>query len=209
MLAFLESLSRDGTKLAFCAVRAGKWELWQRSLTDGREEPVIADDDQRIYPQWSSDGRRLVYTRSKASGSELTATSQILMWSAETRTEEPVTGIIDLLAIVYDLSPDDKELLVSRASGQEHTGAGNRRSEVWRFSLGSAPHAETSARKLISDPAYNIWQPPDTFDMVRSNRFLVIDNATGDIICGTISLGRSKAETRNGCPAGVPFSGSK
>jgi dipeptidyl aminopeptidase/acylaminoacyl peptidase len=127
MLAFLESLSRDGTKLAFCAVRAGKWELWQRSLTDGREEPVIADDDQRIYPQWSSDGRRLVYTRSKASGSELTATSQILMWSAETRTEEPVTGIIDLLAIVYDLSPDDKELLVSRASGQEHTGAGNRR----------------------------------------------------------------------------------
>jgi Tol biopolymer transport system component/DNA-binding winged helix-turn-helix (wHTH) protein len=159
MLAFLESLSRDGTKLAFCAVRAGKWELWQRSLTDGREEPVIADDNQLIYPQWSSDGRRLVYTRSKASGSELTATSQILMWSAETRTEEPVTGIIDLLAIVYDLSPDDKELLVSRASGQEHTGAGNRRSEVWRMSLGSAPHAETSARKLISDPAYNIWQP--------------------------------------------------
>jgi Tol biopolymer transport system component/DNA-binding winged helix-turn-helix (wHTH) protein len=159
MLAFEESLSRDGTKLAFCAVRAGKWELWQRSLTDGREEPLIADDDQLTYPQWSSDGRRLVYTRSKASGSAITATSQILMWSAETRTEEPVTGTMDLGAIVYDLSPDDKELLVSRNSGQEHTGAGNRRSEVWRLSLGSAPHAETSARKLISDPAYHIWQP--------------------------------------------------
>ena len=154
-----KGLSRDGTKLAFCAVRAGKWELWERSLTDRREEPVIADDDQRRYPQWSSDGRHLVYTRSKASGSAITATSQILMWSAETRTEEPVTGIMDHGALVYDLSPDDKELLVSRASGQEHTGAGNRRSEVWRMSLGSAPHAETSARKLISDAAYDIWQP--------------------------------------------------
>src|SRR4029453_11089052 len=118
MLAFEESLSRDGTKLAFCAVRAGKWELWQRSLTDGREEPVIADDDQLTYPQGSSDGKRLVYARSKASGSEITATSQILMWSAETRTQEPVTGTMDLGAAVYDLSPDDKEILVLRNSRQ-------------------------------------------------------------------------------------------
>jgi len=51
--------------------------------------------------------------------------------------------------------------------------------------------------------------PPDTFDIVSSNRFFVIDNATGDIISGTINLGRSKAETRKGCPAGLPFSGSK
>jgi hypothetical protein len=51
--------------------------------------------------------------------------------------------------------------------------------------------------------------PPDTFDIVSSNRFFVIDNATGDIISGTINLGRSKAETRNGSPAGLPFSGSK
>jgi Tol biopolymer transport system component/DNA-binding winged helix-turn-helix (wHTH) protein len=147
MTAFGESLSRDGTKLAFCAVRAGKWELWERSLTDRREEPVIADDDPRIYPQWSSDGRHLLYTRLRA------FSEQILMWSAETRTEEPVTGTMDHAALVYDLSPDDKELLVSQDSGQ------NYREEVWRMSLGSAPHAETSARKLISDAAYDIWQP--------------------------------------------------
>ena len=51
--------------------------------------------------------------------------------------------------------------------------------------------------------------PPDTFDIVSSNRLFVIDNATSDIVCGTIRLGRSKAETRNGSPAGLPFSGSK
>ena len=173
MMAFEESLSRDGTKLAFCAVRAGKWELWERSLTDRREEPVIADDDQRRNPQWSSDGRHLVYAKSKASGSW--ATSQILMWSAETRTEEPVTGTMDLGALVYDLSPDDKELLVSRNSGQEHTGAGNRRSEVWRMSLGSAPHAETSARKLISDAAYDIWRP----HFSPNGRWIVFEAAAG------------------------------
>jgi Tol biopolymer transport system component/DNA-binding winged helix-turn-helix (wHTH) protein len=175
MMAFEESLSRDGTKLAFCAVRAGKWELWERSLTDRREEPVIADDDQRSCPQWSSDGRHLVYARSKASGSAMTGTSQILMWSAETRTEEPVTGIMDHGALVYDLSPDDKELLVSRNSGQEHTGFGNRRSEVWRMSLGSAPHAETSARKLISDAAYDIWQP----HFSPNGRWIVFEAAAG------------------------------
>ena len=175
MMAFEESLSRDGTKLAFCAVRAGKWELWERSLTDRREEPVIADDDQRRNPQWSSDGRHLVYSRSKASRSAVTATSQILMWSAETRTEEPVTGTMDHGALVYDLSPDDKELLVSRNSGQEHTGAGSRRSEVWRMSLGSAPHAETSARKLISDAAYDIWQP----HFSPNGRWIVFEAADG------------------------------
>ena len=42
--AWRPSLSRDGKKLAFCSVRAGKWEVWEKSLSDGREAPIVADD---------------------------------------------------------------------------------------------------------------------------------------------------------------------
>jgi hypothetical protein len=37
-------------------MRAGKWELWEKSLIDGREAPVISDDHVRDFPQWSPDG---------------------------------------------------------------------------------------------------------------------------------------------------------
>ena len=43
--AWGHSLTRDGKKLAFNAMRAGKWELWEKSLVDGREAPIAVDDD--------------------------------------------------------------------------------------------------------------------------------------------------------------------
>jgi len=41
--AYGQSLSRDGDKMVFEADRAGRKELWEKSLVDGREAPVIAD----------------------------------------------------------------------------------------------------------------------------------------------------------------------
>ena len=59
-------LSRDGRKLVFAASRAGKEELWEKSLDDGRETLLRpADDLTRYSPRWSRDGLRLAYRRDR------------------------------------------------------------------------------------------------------------------------------------------------
>jgi hypothetical protein len=52
---------------------------------------------------------------------------------------------------IYDWSLDGKWLLVSKAGGDA-------REEIWMLPLASAPHAETSGRKIASDPKYDLWQ---------------------------------------------------
>jgi hypothetical protein len=48
--AWMPSLSRDGKKLIFRGIRVGKWNVWETSLSDGHEAPIIADDYQRESP---------------------------------------------------------------------------------------------------------------------------------------------------------------
>ena len=43
-----QGLTRDGNKLAFSGNRAGKLDLWEKSLMDGREAPIVADDYDRL-----------------------------------------------------------------------------------------------------------------------------------------------------------------
>src|SRR5262249_4740646 len=67
-------VTRDGRQLAFIirqaekeelpTRRATKSELWKKSLTDGKETLLMpADDSFRMFPNWSSDGSRLIYVR--------------------------------------------------------------------------------------------------------------------------------------------------
>jgi sugar lactone lactonase YvrE len=49
--ALVPNLSRDGNHVAFSASRAGTWDLWEKSLVDGREPPIIADEYVRVPPQ--------------------------------------------------------------------------------------------------------------------------------------------------------------
>ena len=102
MEAWRQNLSRDGKKLAFCAKRAGKWELWEKSLVDGREAPIVADDYHRNFPVWSPDGTRLSYVREKYGAVE----PQFMVWSGQNRNEEPLTASSTAGKIVYDWSAD-------------------------------------------------------------------------------------------------------
>ncbi|MGA9811985.1 MAG: winged helix-turn-helix domain-containing protein [Terriglobales bacterium] len=148
--AFGQSLSRDGQNMVFVGDRAGREELWEKSLEDGRVSPVITDDYGRSFAQWSPDGARLAYHRSNPGTGE----GQFMAWSVEKRIEEPLTASSDKWKSggVWDWSMDGKELLVSRV------GIETRRAEVWVVPLAAAPHADTAARKIISDPAYNVYQ---------------------------------------------------
>ena len=146
--AWRPSLSRDGKKLAFVAVgERGKWNVWETSLSDGHEAPVIADDHERDMPQWSPDGTRLAYTRVDSSK----GTHQVMLWSSQTRNEEPLTESTRSYPVVYDWSSDGKWLLMT-----EGNAAG--RAEIWLLPVAARPDAERAARRIVSDPAYDLYE---------------------------------------------------
>jgi len=147
--AFEHSLSRDGKKLAFRGVRGGRERgVWEKSLVDGHEAPVVSDDNERQYPQWSPDGTTLAYTCWWRP-----TLGQLMLWHSNNRTEEPLTAPTTTAGlIVYDWSPNSKQLLVSKESSETH------RQELWVYPVAGAPHAENVARRLTSDLAYDLWQ---------------------------------------------------
>jgi Tol biopolymer transport system component/DNA-binding winged helix-turn-helix (wHTH) protein len=54
----------DGSKVAYHTVRAGRNELWERSVTEGRERLLLSSADWRFAkPVWSPDGARLAFSR--------------------------------------------------------------------------------------------------------------------------------------------------
>jgi Tol biopolymer transport system component/DNA-binding winged helix-turn-helix (wHTH) protein len=138
------SLSRDGKHLAFSVSRAGTLDLWEKSLVDGSEVPIIADEHSRVLGQWSPHGMQLVYTRQKSS--EATP-YQIMVWSKQTHSEEPLTTLSEIQRFPSDWSVDGASLLMLQGT------------EVWLLPVAAAPHAETAARKIISDAKYVLYQP--------------------------------------------------
>jgi dipeptidyl aminopeptidase/acylaminoacyl peptidase len=147
MEAWQENLSRDGEKLVFSGKRAGKWAVWGKSLlVDGREAPILADDYTRESPLWSPDGRRLAYARVES------GKSRPVVWSSESHDEEPLTALSTAPKWVYDWSPDGRGLLVSQATNDTQPMA------VWLLTVADAPRADVSARKVISDPVYDLFQ---------------------------------------------------
>jgi len=147
------TLSRDGTKVAYHAIHGESYglsfgdvrnEVWVKSLVDGRETPVIADDYSRWFPQWSPDGMQLAYERRNRRTNE----KQLMVWSSHSHEEEPLTTLGSTLG-VWDWSPDGKWLLA----------AGPQAEAIWLVPVASAPHAETAAQKVTSsDGAYMLYQ---------------------------------------------------
>ena len=149
--AWRPSLSRDGKKLAFRTRREGKWNVWETSLSDGHEAPIIADDYERDCPQWSPDSTLLAYSRVSK------GINQVMLWSSQSRNEEPLTESSQWQRGVFDWSPDGKWLLMS-----EHYGSG--RNEIWLLPVTARPHAERASRRIVSDPAYDVYEPHFSLD---------------------------------------------
>jgi Tol biopolymer transport system component/DNA-binding winged helix-turn-helix (wHTH) protein len=176
MEAWQPNLSRDGKKLAFVAQRTGKWELWEKSFVDGREVPIAADDYFRYTPTWSPDGTHLAYGRLKSAG---TRARQLLVWSAESRDEQALTAPNDLAMYVYDWSSDGKKILgaqeASSTSGVSPSQNAREAGEIWLWPAEPFSSSKPSARKIISDPEYDLYQAhfsPDgqwiVFEAIRS-----------------------------------------
>jgi Tol biopolymer transport system component/DNA-binding winged helix-turn-helix (wHTH) protein len=115
--AWQGSLTRDGQKLAIASRRAGKWEIWQKSLVDGSETPIAADDSYlRNEPQWSPDGKQLAYMRQDTSALK----DQAVIWDSATREERAVTDWRGPVLLVFDWSADGRWLLASVENPATH-----------------------------------------------------------------------------------------
>ena len=145
------NLSPDGTKVAYC-VHNGEGsgpgfldirnELWLKSLVDGSDAPVISDSYSRWFPHWSPDGMQLIYQRRKPGTNE----AQLMLWSIQSHEEEPLTGLSNFGGVIYDWSPDGEWLL-----GHEPHG-------ILLLPAPSAPNEDAAARKIVSNPAYQLYQ---------------------------------------------------
>ena len=148
--AFGPSLSRDGHKLAFTVHEGGRWQIWEKSLSGGREFPLITGDFDPDFPQWSPDGKKILHRRLRIRAGE--PEGQLVVWSEEARTEEPLTTWTTWWGAPYDWSSDGQSVLVSSWKGN---GVAN----LAQLPLDAAPHAETAARTIASKPGYGLWQP--------------------------------------------------
>ena len=102
---------------------------------------------------------QLVYQRRKPGTSE----AQLMLWSSQSREEQPLKGLSNYLGVVYDWSPDRKWLLGAEPHG------------ILLLSAPSASHAETAARNVVSNPAYQIYQQ----HMSSDGRWIVFNAVAG------------------------------
>jgi Tol biopolymer transport system component/DNA-binding winged helix-turn-helix (wHTH) protein len=146
--AYEPSLSPDGKKLAYAVLRGGRWEIWGKLLPDGQESPLITGDYDFEFPQWSRDGKQLVYRRIRTLSGPPEV--QFVLWSEQTRTEEQLTH--DRWGAPYDWWLDDGSVLVSSFNPRDGSA------EVQRLWLGKAPGSEEFAQTIASQPGSSLWQ---------------------------------------------------
>jgi Tol biopolymer transport system component len=163
-------LSADGAKVVYLVPHGEtsgfsgdvRNELWLKSLVDGREAPLISDDYSRWLALWSPDGTQLAYERRKLRTNE----RQLMVWSGQSRDEEPLTTVSNSGRGISDWSRDGKWLLVTQATPQAN--------EIWLLPLASAPHAERKAQKIVSDSTHLLFQPRSS----PNGRWIVFDAVT-------------------------------
>jgi len=69
---------------------------------------------------------------------------QLMSWSSQTHEEEPLSGVP--MTLIYDWSADGKWL-------------SNADNGIWLIPFPIAPQAQTTAKKVTSNPGYPLYQP--------------------------------------------------
>jgi Tol biopolymer transport system component/DNA-binding winged helix-turn-helix (wHTH) protein len=156
------NLSQDGTKIAYYVPHGESYgpgfvdvqnDVWVKSLVDGSEIPIPADGFSRWTPLWSPDGTQLIYDRRNLR----TNVRQLMLWSSQTHQEEPLTGVAKTL--IYDWSRDGKWLSYADRDG------------ILLISFPIAPNAQTTVKKVTSNPGYELYQA----HLSPDNRWIVFE----------------------------------
>jgi Tol biopolymer transport system component len=140
----------DGSKVAYRTVRAGRNELWERSITAGETRLLLSSPDWRlIKPRWSPDGGQLAFSRCALRGNALAVA---VLDTASGGDERLLTKPSDVEMQAFDWSSDGRALL----------GA-CRFTESDRYStclvpVSSASHTTgANVRVIASDPKRNLF----------------------------------------------------
>jgi Tol biopolymer transport system component/DNA-binding winged helix-turn-helix (wHTH) protein len=145
-------LSPDGRKVAFVTRRAGKWEFWEKSLKDGSETLLAADELHRAQPHWSHDGSRLIYNRSRQLNPEGSRhESGLALMPSGGGAEQTLTTPSVANISVWDWSLDGKWIL---GGSDQQPG----RHAICIFPIAAAPQAEKQMRMVTSHPEMNLYQ---------------------------------------------------
>jgi Tol biopolymer transport system component len=145
-------ISPNGQTLLYTAQRAGKWELWEKSLRDGTETS-LSSNGSRMRLRWSPDGSRLAYTQIRVDSHDKAKFARgIVVLSGDGREEQVITTPSFDGASVWDWSADGKSIL----GGCPGSKPGRR--SLCLFPVAAAPHAETEMQVVTSNSEANVYQ---------------------------------------------------
>jgi Tol biopolymer transport system component len=136
----------DGSKVAYRAVRAGRNEIWERSLSGGRERLLLSSPDGILArPRWSPDGTTLAVLRCTAKGS-----TPVLVLMKADGGERTLTRPEDVEMLPSDWTKSGDSIL-----GSCRFGKSDRYSTCLLPVAGSADRSTT--RVITSDPRRNLF----------------------------------------------------
>src|SRR6185312_41138 len=97
------------------------------------------------------DGKRAAYARVKdLKGNDPDGESQLVVWSSDNRTEDPVEAGGSPHSTVFDWSPDGKSVLLTRYNTPSDS--------IWQIFVDPPLPGKSSAREIISDPNFQLYQ---------------------------------------------------
>jgi Tol biopolymer transport system component/DNA-binding winged helix-turn-helix (wHTH) protein len=139
----------DGSKIAYRTVRAGRNELWERSIVEGQERLVLSSTNWRFAkPLWSPDGARLAFSRCAAQDHTLA----VAVLNADGSNQRVLTlpGHVQMQA--SDWSKDGRAILGACRFSQSE------RYSACLVPVSSVNEAgDRSVRVIASDPKRNLY----------------------------------------------------
>jgi len=136
----------DGSKVAYYAVRAGRSELWERSITDGHDRLLLSSLDWRFAsPRWSPDGAKLAFSRSAARNRSVA----VAVLNADSGAERVLTKP-DVEMGVSDWSKDGQAILGACRFNKSD------RYSTCLIPLDDEAHA-SDVKVIASDPTRNLF----------------------------------------------------
>ena len=186
----------SGSKLAYRAARAGRSELWERSVFDGTERLLLSSDQWRYTkPRWSPDGVWLAYSRLDKNSRSLGAVAR---FGTDGRGEQVLTRPGDVDLVPWAWSPDGMAIL----------GA-CRFSTADRFSAcllpigdGATVAGKAAVRVIASDPKRDLFCQGFSPDQ-RWISFLAID--PNDVTTSTLYVTAARGSPWTAMSDGTSF----